>query len=114
MPAKKKNVKKTPPKKTSSKRSATSYKCPNTGPKYSLREIIQKMVDHESFAEFIKNLLCQIHSGTDAEKETAAECLQSYFAPESSELDQLCLTDEEQEKIRAGCTDSTTTNAYLL
>src|SRR4051812_5338787 len=117
MPAKKKTAKTTSTKKTSNKRSAPSYQCPNSGPQYNLTEIIEKMLDDESFAKFIKKLLCKIHSGTSAESEAAAACLDSYFAPASSELDKLCLSDEEQEKITAGpacCTDATTNKAYLL
>jgi hypothetical protein len=112
MPAKKKPAKKTP-----SKRSGPGYQCPNSGPQYSLTEIIEKMIDDEAFAKFIKKLLCKLHSGTNAESQAAAACLDSYFAPESSELDKLCLSDTEQEKLTAGsfcCTDRTTTKAYLL
>jgi hypothetical protein len=117
MPAKKKPAKKTPAKKTSSQRSVPSYQCPNSGSRYSLTEIIKKMMDDESFAKFIKKLLCKIHSGTSAESQAAAECLDSYFDPDSSELDKLCLSDEEQDKIKAMpacCTDQTTNKAYLL
>ena len=114
MPAKKQTATKTATKKPSSKRSSPSYQCPNSGPQYSLTEIIEKMLDDESFAKFIKKLLCKVHSGNNAESTAASECLASYFAPESSELDKLCLSEEEQDRINGPCTDHTTTNAYLL
>jgi hypothetical protein len=114
MPAKKQNPRKAPATKSSSRRSTSSYQCPNSGPRYTLKAIIEKMIEDEAFAKFIKKLLCKIHSGSKAEKQTAAECLDSYFAPVASELNKLCLAPSEQARIMGPCTDSTTTNAYLL
>jgi hypothetical protein len=110
MPAKKKTAKTTAAKKTSSKRSAANYECPNSGPQYNLTQIIEKMIDDESFAKFIKKLLCKMLNGTtQAQRDEAADCLGSYFAPTSGELDKLCLSEDDQDRINdTGCTDRTT------
>jgi len=114
MPAKKKTAKTAPAKKTSSKRSSPSYQCPNSGPQYNLTQIIEKMLDDESFAKFIKKLLCQMLSANPAQRDEAADCLDSYFAPTSGELDKLCLSEEDQDRMNdTGCTDRTT-KAYLI
>ncbi len=97
MPAKKAAKSRSAAKKKSS---PGRYRCPNTGAKLNLRQMISKMADDRSFAAFIRGLLQAACHGDKA----AEKCLESYFQPLPSELGELCLTP--REKLRAArCTE---------
>lgn len=76
------------------------FKCPKPGKPMKLRGIIKKMATNRAFAEFIRDLLCKAREGDAA----AGKCLDSYYKAEETEINSLCLSDEDR-KACLRCTD---------
>ena len=98
------------------RKSATRYSCPKEGAPYSLEELIQAMQDDPALAAFIKEMLCQIHSGSQAEKRDALKCLDSYCTITEDDLKALCIPKVQRNAILdCRCTDTNNpTKAFLL
>jgi hypothetical protein len=82
-------------KKTKSRsKSLCEFPCPNPGKQLGLEAIIRRMKRDPEFADFIRDLLCASHKGTEAEAKAAQKCLDSYYKPTGDELTTLCIPKE--------------------
>ena len=97
MPAKKKpRVKRTSRRKAKPRsKSSPQVPCPNPDEPQGLEAIIRRMQEDPDFAIFIHDLLCNSYGASD-EAQAARDCLNSYYKPESTELDTLCIPTKYQ------------------
>jgi hypothetical protein len=75
----------------------------NRGRKYSLTEMVKRMMADQEFARFIRKLLCRAHQGDT----NAAKVLASYYEPRENELDRLCLSPSAKKRVIGPCTEPT-------
>ncbi len=81
------------------------YDCPNPDKKPKpLRQVLKQMCKDREFAQFIHDQLRLEQNGTPHQKEAATACLDSYFKAEKAEIDDLCLTPEQQAAAMS-CTE---------
>jgi hypothetical protein len=105
MPEKKKTRTKgkTTSRKTKSRRQSSSeFPCPSPEGPQGLEATIRRMQDDPEFALFIRQLLWDSY-GTSAAAQAARNCLNSYYDPESGELDTLHIPEGYQTAL-GGCT----------
>ena len=93
MVTKKKTGKKTKPLRKAKLRRKPKYDCGDGAPTkpLGLREIIRKIVGDKEFADFIRRLLCRSNGGDD----TATACLKKYYTSNDSDLEALCVKQED-------------------